>query len=88
MPEHWHARIASIFAYEEDASAQARFDSWRYALEVAREHPVVGGGFEVFRGNQAAIQAGYRAPTASTSNVGGARLGGTRAFLASVSAPT
>ena len=60
MPEHWHARIASIFAYEEDASAQARIDSWRYALEVAREHPVVGGGFEVFRGNQAATPAGYR----------------------------
>ena len=60
MPEHWHARIASIFAYEEDASAQARIASWRYALEVAREHPVVGGGFEVFRGNQAATPAGYR----------------------------
>ena len=60
MPEHWHDRIASIFAYEEDASAQARFDSWRYAMEVAREHPVVGGGFEIFRGNQASTRAGYR----------------------------
>ena len=60
MPEHWHERIASIYAYEEDASAQARFDSWRYALEVAREHPVVGGGFEVFRGNPASTSAGYR----------------------------
>jgi probable O-glycosylation ligase (exosortase A-associated) len=60
MPEHWHDRIASIFAYEEDASAQARFDSWRYAVEVAREHPVLGGGFEIFRGNKAATEAGYR----------------------------
>jgi probable O-glycosylation ligase (exosortase A-associated) len=60
MPEHWHDRVASIFAYEEDASAQARFDSWRYALEVAREHPVVGGGFEIFRGNKALTDAGYR----------------------------
>jgi probable O-glycosylation ligase (exosortase A-associated) len=60
MPEHWHARIASIFDYAEDASAQARVDSWRYALEVAREHPVVGGGFEIFRGNQAPTTAGYR----------------------------
>ena len=60
MPEHWHERIASIYTYEEDASAQARFDSWRYALEVAREHPVVGGGFEVFRGNPASTSAGYR----------------------------
>jgi probable O-glycosylation ligase (exosortase A-associated) len=60
MPEHWHDRVASIFAYEEDASAQARLDSWRYALEVAREHPVVGGGFEIFRGNEASTSAGYR----------------------------
>jgi probable O-glycosylation ligase (exosortase A-associated) len=60
MPEHWHDRVASIFAYEEDASAQARFDSWRYALEIAREHPVVGGGFEIFRGNKAVTEAGYR----------------------------
>jgi probable O-glycosylation ligase (exosortase A-associated) len=60
MPEHWHERIASIFAYEEDPSAQGRLESWRYALEVAREHPVVGGGFEIFRGNQASSAAGYR----------------------------
>jgi len=56
MPAHWHDRIASIFAYEEDASAH----SWRYGLEVARERPVVGGGFEVFRGNQSSTRAGYR----------------------------
>jgi probable O-glycosylation ligase (exosortase A-associated) len=60
MPEHWHDRVASIFAYEEDASAQARFDSWRYGLEIAREHPLVGGGFEIFRGNKALTEAGYR----------------------------
>lgn len=60
MPEHWHERIASIFAHEEDSSAQGRLESWRYALDVAREHPVVGGGFEIFRGNQAATHLGYR----------------------------
>jgi probable O-glycosylation ligase (exosortase A-associated) len=60
MPKHWHDRVASTFAYEEDASAQGRFASWRYAVEVAREHPVVGGGFEIFRGNKAETQAGYR----------------------------
>jgi probable O-glycosylation ligase (exosortase A-associated) len=61
MPEHWHDRVASILAYEEDDSAQARLQSWRYAMDVAREHPVVGGGFEIFRGNKAATSAGYRA---------------------------
>jgi probable O-glycosylation ligase (exosortase A-associated) len=60
MPEYWHHRVASIFAYEEDASAQARLESWRYALDVAREHPIVGGGFEVFRGNEALTAVGYR----------------------------
>ena len=59
MPEHWHDRVASIFAYEEDASAQARLQSWRYALDVAREHPVVGGGFEIFRGNKFAAHSIY-----------------------------
>jgi probable O-glycosylation ligase (exosortase A-associated) len=61
MPEHWHERVASILAYKEDASAQARIESWRYALDVVREHPVVGGGFEIFRGNEVATSAGYRA---------------------------
>ena len=68
MPEHWHDRIASIFAYEEDASAQGRFESWRYALEVAREHPVVGGGFESFSGQPGRDRVpATAAPTASTS---------------------
>ncbi len=60
MPEHWHTRVVSIFAYEQDASAQARLQSWRYAIDVAREHPLAGGGFEVFRGNKAATALGYR----------------------------
>ncbi|MGH6914234.1 MAG: putative O-glycosylation ligase, exosortase A system-associated, partial [Geminicoccales bacterium] len=60
MPEYWHARVASIADYEDDASAQARLQSWRYALEVARDSPVAGGGFEIFRGNEAPGQAGYR----------------------------
>jgi O-antigen ligase len=60
MPEHWHARVASIANYGEDASAQGRFQSWRYGLEVVRDSPVVGGGFEVFRGNKVATSVGYR----------------------------
>jgi probable O-glycosylation ligase (exosortase A-associated) len=60
MPAHWHARVDSILAYEEDASAQARFASWRYAMQIARESPVVGGGFEIFRGNRVDSAAGWR----------------------------
>jgi probable O-glycosylation ligase (exosortase A-associated) len=61
MPEHWHARVNSIASYDEDASAQGRLQSWRYGLEVARDSPVVGGGFEIFRGNKVTTAAGYRA---------------------------
>jgi probable O-glycosylation ligase (exosortase A-associated) len=60
MPDYWHARVASIAEYEQEASAQSRFESWRYALEVVRDSPVVGGGFEIFRGNAAASREGYR----------------------------
>jgi probable O-glycosylation ligase (exosortase A-associated) len=60
MPAHWHARVDSILAYEEDASAQARFASWHYAMQIARESPVVGGGFEIFRGNRVDSAAGWR----------------------------
>ena len=60
MPESWHARIASIADYEDDASAQARFQSWSYGLEVARDSPIIGGGFEIFRGNEAPTTVGYR----------------------------
>jgi probable O-glycosylation ligase (exosortase A-associated) len=60
MPEAWHARIASIAAYKDDGSAQARFQSWSYALEVARDSPIIGGGFEIFRGNAAPTSVGYR----------------------------
>jgi probable O-glycosylation ligase (exosortase A-associated) len=52
--------VATIAEYDEDDSVQGRFESWRYALEVVRERPVIGGGFEIFRGNQAATAVGYR----------------------------
>ena len=58
MPEHWHARVDSIASYDKDASAQGRLQSWRYGLEVARDSPVMGGGFEIFRGNKVATSAG------------------------------
>ena len=60
MPENWHARVASVAAYDDDPSAQGRFQSWRYALAVVHDSPVVGGGFEIFRGNKVATASGYR----------------------------
>ena len=52
MPQTWHDRMATITEYEEDVSVQARFDSWAYSLKLAQERPLLGGGFEAYRGNK------------------------------------
>lgn len=38
------ARFFSVQQYQEDASAQSRFDSWTAALKIARDYPVFGVG--------------------------------------------
>lgn len=61
MPESWHERISTILNYEEDASVQGRFDSWDFAIELANERPLTGGGFGAFLANKADTGSGYRA---------------------------
>lgn len=51
MPEKWHARMGTIVEYQEDASAQGRLEAWEYGFNVAKDHPILGGGFRVFLGN-------------------------------------
>ncbi|MBI1787509.1 MAG: putative O-glycosylation ligase, exosortase A system-associated [Acidobacteria bacterium] len=48
MPEQWTERMHSTQNYEEDASAQGRFNAWRFAVNVANDRPLVGGGFQTF----------------------------------------
>ena len=50
MPESWHARMGTIVAEKADASVQARFDAWGFAIELALERPI-GGGFRAFESN-------------------------------------
>ncbi len=50
MPETWFERMRTIETYQIDKSAQGRFRAWTYAIDVARERPFVGGGFEAFLG--------------------------------------
>ena len=48
IPDKWFEKMATIKTYEQDASAQGRLDSWRFAINLANERPITGGGFQVF----------------------------------------
>jgi probable O-glycosylation ligase (exosortase A-associated) len=48
MPEQWKERVRSIRQYDADASAQGRFNAWRFAMNLAADRPLVGGGFRTF----------------------------------------
>ncbi len=50
MPGHWFERMNTIETYDEDESANERIEAWIYAFNYAVNHPIVGGGFEVFAG--------------------------------------
>ena len=47
MPEQWHARMESIKTYDEDGSVRMRFNSWGTMWNLAKDRPLVGGGFDV-----------------------------------------
>ncbi len=47
-PPEWVSRVQTIEQYDVDESAQLRFMSWRVAMMIAADRPVVGGGFKVF----------------------------------------
>lgn len=48
MPDQYRERMVSIADYENDESAQGRFRMWEFAIDVANESPIFGGGFDVF----------------------------------------
>ena len=56
-PEKLVSRVESIQEYEEDGSANARLMAWQVGLQLARDHPVMGGGFWVY--NHPAIWEQY-----------------------------
>jgi probable O-glycosylation ligase (exosortase A-associated) len=47
MPDQLIERMETIRTYEEDNSAVQRIEMWKYAIEIAKNHPF-GGGFDVF----------------------------------------
>ena len=48
-PQQFFDRIETLRNYEEDASANLRFMTWRMGYEIAKDRPIFGGGFHVFR---------------------------------------
>ncbi len=48
MPDRWNERMNTIQTYDQDASALGRINAWNFAYNLARDHPITGGGFNVF----------------------------------------
>ncbi|MEO8407664.1 MAG: putative O-glycosylation ligase, exosortase A system-associated [Oxalobacteraceae bacterium] len=48
MPEKWGDRMDTINTYQEDGSVQGRFNAWSMAYNLAKDRPLVGGGFEIY----------------------------------------
>jgi probable O-glycosylation ligase (exosortase A-associated) len=48
MPDAWFDRMGTISDFEQDASALGRINAWWFAFNLAKDHPIVGGGFDVF----------------------------------------
>lgn len=48
MPEQWDTRMSTIQTYEQDASAMGRINTWRMTYNLAKDHPIMGGGFQIY----------------------------------------
>ena len=48
MPLDWTERMESIRNYQEDGSAMGRINAWQFAINLANDHPIAGGGFNTF----------------------------------------
>lgn len=47
MPEKWEQRMGTIQTYQEDSSAASRLMAWETMFNIAKDRPLVGGGFSV-----------------------------------------
>ncbi len=48
VPEKWFDRMATIENYQEDGSALGRINAWGFAVNLALDRPLTGGGFDTF----------------------------------------
>ena len=47
-PPQWLSRVQTLENVQDDGSANLRLMSWQVALGIARDNPIIGGGFKVF----------------------------------------
>jgi probable O-glycosylation ligase (exosortase A-associated) len=47
MPERWYERMETIGEYKIDSSANMRLNSWGTMFNIAKDHPILGAGYEV-----------------------------------------
>jgi probable O-glycosylation ligase (exosortase A-associated) len=57
----WTARMDTMSNIDEESSALGRIVVWRWTLDYAKEHPLMGGGFEAYLANAGQL-AGYSRP--------------------------
>src|SRR4029450_12571980 len=61
MPTAWLERMGTIETYDQDESANQRLNSWYVARELAKDYPIMGGGFRTFsRDIYEAYMPGYK----------------------------
>ncbi|HYM34296.1 MAG TPA: putative O-glycosylation ligase, exosortase A system-associated, partial [Steroidobacteraceae bacterium] len=53
MPQSWTDRISTIRTYQDDGSALKRLNTWQFAWNFTLDHPVLGGGYNVFQSEEA-----------------------------------
>ena len=47
VPDHWIERMQTIKEWETDNSAMGRIEAWTFAVKLALDNPITGGGFHV-----------------------------------------
>jgi len=57
MPGSWHERMETIQDYQEDPSALGRLNAWGFAFNLAKDRPLLGGGYQAFTPDLFAIYA-------------------------------
>jgi probable O-glycosylation ligase (exosortase A-associated) len=48
MPDQWSDRMHTVKEYEQDESAMGRINAWTMAFNLAVDHPLTGGGFDIY----------------------------------------